>query len=78
MLSDSIRRVLPRAGELAGFPPHVMFYAPNLTNEDIGFSGDPSTGLPFVAYQGPQAYMIVVSPQAWVKYRNRDTTGAGG
>src|SRR5262249_44708179 len=42
----------------SSFPPHVMFYAPNLTNDDIGADGSP--GMPFVAYQGPQGYMIMV------------------
>jgi hypothetical protein len=34
-----------------------MFYAPHLTNEDIGSNG--ASGLPFVAYQGPHGYMIM-------------------
>jgi hypothetical protein len=41
-----------------------MFYAPNLTNADIGITrealrADPS--LPFIAYQGPHGVMIVLS-----------------
>jgi hypothetical protein len=41
-----------------------MFYAPNLTNADLGttpeaLAKDPS--LPFVAYQGPQGYIIVLA-----------------
>jgi len=45
------------------FPPHLMFYAPNLTNADIGARpehfNDPS--FPFVLHQGkPYAYIIVV------------------
>ena len=41
-----------------------MFYAPNLTNADLGITPealakDPS--LPFVAYQGPHGFIIMVS-----------------
>lgn len=78
MLSDSTEQYVYRTGRLAPFPPHVMFYAPNLTNEDIGFDGDFSTGLPFIAYRGPQAYMIMlaspaVSVAAWLKRRQADS-----
>lgn len=63
MLSGDITNVNAANGQTSSFPPHVMFYAPNLTNEDIGADGTP--GLPFVAYLGPHAYMIM-------------TLGAGG
>ena len=49
---------------LGWFPPHVMFYAPNLTGEDIGFSMEAWHGkrpLPAIAYQGPHGYMIMIS-----------------
>ena len=59
MLSDGNRNFNPRSGKAEIFPPHVMFYAPNLTNEDIGSTGDGADGMPFIAYQGPQGYMIV-------------------
>jgi hypothetical protein len=57
MLSGEIRNVNPTTGAVSSFPPHVMFYAPNLTNEDIGSNG--TIDLPFVAYQGPHGYMIM-------------------
>jgi hypothetical protein len=57
MLSGDIRNVNPATGATSSFPPHVMFYAPNLTNEDIGSNG--TTGLPSIAYQGPHGYMIM-------------------
>lgn len=62
MLSQYNRPWNAAAGRLGWFPPHLMFYAPDLTNRDIGF--DRSTvkseiHLPFVAYQGPQGFMIV-------------------
>jgi hypothetical protein len=82
MLSDSTLQYVGRTGKLAPFPPHVMFYAPNLTNKDIGFDGDFSTGLPFIAYQGPQGYMIMlVSPDAsvasWLKKRQAADSNRG-
>lgn len=62
MLSGDIRNYNPQTGKVGSFPPHVMFYAPNLTNEDIGSTGDGAGGLPFVAYQGPHGYMIMLVP----------------
>jgi len=64
MLSGDIRNYNPHTGKVESFPPHVMFYAPNLTNADLGvtpeaLAKDPS--LPFVAYQGPHGFIIVVS-----------------
>jgi hypothetical protein len=53
-------------GEVVPFPPHVMFYAPYLTNIDLGLDGDlgpdgnPMGGPAFVASEGtPQALIIV-------------------
>lgn len=60
MLSGDIKNVNSRTGEVGSFPPHVMFYAPNLTNADIGSTGDGRDGLPFIAYQGPHGYMIMM------------------
>ncbi len=60
MLSGDIRNFNPQTGSTGSFPPHVMFYAPNLTNKDIGSDGSP--GMPFIAYQGPHGYMIVLAP----------------
>jgi hypothetical protein len=64
MLSGDIRNYNPRTDKVESFPPHVMFYAPNLTNADLGITPealakDPS--LPFVAYQGPHGFIIMVS-----------------
>ena len=41
-----------------------MFYAPNLTNEDIGHDWtrhNPKQPLPMIGYQGPHGYMIMIS-----------------
>jgi hypothetical protein len=64
MLSGDIRNFNPRTGKVESFPPHVMFYAPNLTNGDLGttpeaLANDP--WLPFVAYQGPQGFIIMLA-----------------
>jgi hypothetical protein len=45
------------------FPPHVMVYAPNLTNADIGASGKDDSAPAFVANEGsPFALIIVAVP----------------
>jgi hypothetical protein len=36
--------------------PHVMYYAPNLTNADFG--GMPASPFPFILEQGPHGYFI--------------------
>ena len=64
MLSGDIRNFNPRTGKVESFPAHVMFYAPNLTNADLGttpeaLAKDPS--LPFVAYQGPHGFIIMLA-----------------
>ena len=63
MLSDGNRDVDPITGTISRFPPHVMFYAPNLTNEQIGSTGDGANGLPFLAYPGPHAFIIMMVPE---------------
>ncbi len=60
MLSGDIKNYSASTGKVESFPPHVMFYAPNLTNEDIGSDGKFLPGLPSIAYQGAQGFMIVV------------------
>jgi hypothetical protein len=50
-------------GVIAPFPPHVMFYAPFLTNAEIGSEGQAGAGPAFVAAQGtPYALVIVPVP----------------
>ncbi len=63
MLSAYNRPYNGGTGKMGRFPPHVMFYAPGLTNADIGFSRDAfreNRSLPFIAYQGPHGYMITI------------------
>lgn len=62
MLSKENRVVAdPATGRIVNFPPHVMFYAPYLTNADIGAGpGGPA----FVIGEGtPGALVIVTVPQ---------------
>jgi hypothetical protein len=50
-------------GVIAHFPPHVMFYAPFMTNADFGSEGQDGGGPVFVAAQGtPYALIIVPVP----------------
>ena len=60
MLSHDALEFDARARRAVPFPPRIMFYAPNLTNQDIGSTGNGADGLPFIAYSGPQALMIVI------------------
>ncbi|MEM8961613.1 MAG: hypothetical protein AAGD38_09055 [Acidobacteriota bacterium] len=64
MLSRYNRPFNPATDELGWFPPHVMFYAPDLVGDDIGFSmaaWHENQSLPFIGYQGPHGYMIMIS-----------------
>jgi hypothetical protein len=41
------------------FPPHLMFYAPGMTNADIGSDGSPGAPVFVVDEKSPHALMIV-------------------
>lgn len=65
MLTREIRNYNPQTKEMGTFPPHIMFYAPNLTNADIGATWDrdvrrEAPWLPFVGYEGPHGFIIVI------------------
>ena len=47
-------------GVVAPFPPHVMFYAPYLTNADLGSEGQSGGGPAFVASAGTPYALIIV------------------
>jgi hypothetical protein len=49
-------------GLAAPFPPHLMFYAPNLTSGDLGSDGTPRSPLFVVDEKTPHALMIVAVP----------------
>ncbi len=68
MLSDQNRVVAdPATGRVINYPPHVMFYAPYLTNADIGAGpGGPA----FVIGEGSPGALVIVkvpAPKAEVK-----------
>jgi hypothetical protein len=46
-------------GKVGHFPPHLMFYAPYLTNADIGSDGNPSSPVSIVGEGTPHALIIV-------------------
>jgi hypothetical protein len=51
----------PSAKRVLKVPPHVMFYAPDVTNEDIGGAFESmvsNIGTPFILNEGPHGYMI--------------------
>ncbi|MEM7740565.1 MAG: hypothetical protein AAF225_07165 [Pseudomonadota bacterium] len=73
MLSRYNRPINRQTGELGFFPPHVMFYAPDLTNADIGHDMsqyDPQQPTPMIGYQGPHGYMIMISDNGVERSRN--------
>ncbi|ANM29835.1 hypothetical protein ABI59_09965 [Acidobacteria bacterium Mor1] len=73
MLSRYNRPVNPQTGKRGWFPPHVMFYAPDLTNEDIGHdmsTDNPEQPLPMIGYQGPHGYMIMISDDGTPRSRD--------
>jgi hypothetical protein len=44
------------------FPPHLMFYAPGMTNADVGSDGSPGSSVFVVDEKSPHALMIVPVP----------------
>ncbi|MEM9384469.1 MAG: hypothetical protein AAGA68_05365 [Pseudomonadota bacterium] len=73
MLSRYNRPVNRQTGSLGFFPPHVMFYAPDLTNADIGHDmrfHNPAQPLPMIAYGGPHGYMLMISSDGQPRARS--------
>jgi hypothetical protein len=61
MMSDYNYIYVAGPDQVLKVPPHVMFYAPGLTNADIGgsFQGMiENVGTPFVFREGPHGYML--------------------
>jgi hypothetical protein len=46
------------------FPPHLMFYAPNMTTKDIGFDSQPKLDYLGMTHPGSGDNLIVVVPKA--------------
>jgi hypothetical protein len=62
MMSDYNYIFVESAARILKVPPHVMYYAPNLRNEDIGGSLEGATeniGTPFLLGEGIHGMMIV-------------------
>jgi len=66
MLSDLGYLLVPTANKLVHIPPHLMFYAPYVTDKDIGFPPS-ARNMPRVLRAGqPDAYIIVMAPSEGV------------
>ena len=65
MSSQNRLRAIPEHGT-GIFPPHLMFYAPNMTTEDIGFDTQSLAKLDYLGMTHPGAgdNLIVVIPMA--------------
>ncbi len=62
MLSDKNRVYDPSSKQIISFPGHLMFYAPYMTDKDLGYKSQAS--LPYLVHPGrPDALMIVVPAQ---------------
>lgn len=61
MMSDYNYIYVPAAEQVLKVPPHVMFYAPNVSNDDVGgslVSATANIGTPFVFSEGVHGYFI--------------------
>src|SRR5271168_5567453 len=56
-------RAIPEHGT-GIFPPHLMFYAPNMTTKDIGFDAQPNVDYLGMTHPGAGDNLIVVIPVA--------------
>jgi hypothetical protein len=63
MMSSENRLPSPN-GTTASFPPHLMFYAPNMTTKDIGFDSQPQLEYMGMTHPGAADNLIVVVPTA--------------
>ena len=63
MSSQNRLRAIPEHGT-GIFPPHLMFYAPNMTTSDIGFDAQPKLDYLGMTHPGAGDNLIVVIPMA--------------
>jgi hypothetical protein len=64
-MMSSENRLGPTSDKGAGsFPPHLMFYAPNMTTKDIGFDSQPKLSYLGMTHPGQGDNLIVVLPEA--------------
>jgi hypothetical protein len=57
-------------GVVGPFPPHVMFYGPYMTNEEIGSQGQAAGGPTFVAGSGSPYALIIVPVGAGTAHKH--------
>jgi hypothetical protein len=62
MMSEHNHVLNPETNQIIQFHPHLMFYAPYATDQDIG-SPSSSPGLPFIVHPGQPDALIVVVPR---------------
>jgi hypothetical protein len=67
----------PKTGEPVSFPPHLMFYAPNMTPQDLGYQSQAT--VPALVLAGtPGALMVVIpGPQQQPKCANTQAASGG-
>ena len=63
-MMSSENRLPSGKGATASFPPHLMFYAPNMTTKDIGFDSPPQLEYMGMTHPGALDNLIVVVPTA--------------
>ena len=63
-MMSSENRLPSSNGGTASFPPHLMFYAPNMTTKDIGFESQPQLDYLGMTHPGAGDNLIVVVPTA--------------
>ena len=63
-MMSSENRLPSGNGTTASFPPHLMFYAPNMTTRDIGFDSQPQLDYLGMTHPGAGDNLIVVVPTA--------------
>jgi hypothetical protein len=63
MMSTQNRLGPTRDHGTASFPPHLMFYAPNMTTKDIGFDSQPKVDYLGMTHPGLGDNLIVVVPK---------------
>ena len=76
MLSPDFVRVDQETGSVSAvFPPHLMFYAPYKTNEDIGALAehDDSRVYPYVLSPGTPGAVVIVVPNDSLSRRREGT-----
>jgi hypothetical protein len=62
-MMSSENRLPSGKGATASFPPHLMFYAPNMTTKDIGFDSQPQLEYMGMTHPGAPDNLIVVVPK---------------